>query len=138
MTEHLQLIDSSVWIRLFRRPPHAELASRVDEILRQGRAATNGVIRLEIVSGARNEREFDDYSETLHALIQLAIGDQTWTQAARLGYQMRRLGITASTPDLIISASAMEHRAVLIHADADFDRIAAKADIRVESFTNAS
>jgi len=31
----------------------------------------------------------------------------------------------------------MEHGAVLIHADADFDWIAANADLRVESFADA-
>jgi hypothetical protein len=33
--------------------------------------------------------------------------------------------------------AGIEHDAVLIHADADFDRIAANADLRVESFANA-
>lgn len=113
------------------------MASRVDEILQQGSAATNGLIRLEIVSGARNEREFEDYSETLNALIQLAIDDRTWAQAARLGYRLRRQGLTVHSPDLIVAACALEHAAVLVHADADFDRIAANSGLAVESFADA-
>lgn len=137
MSERIRLIDSSAWIRVFRRLPNPDLASSVDEILRRGAAATNGLIKLEIVSGARNEREFADYSEALNALIQLTIDDRTWTHAARLGYRLRRQGFTVHSPDLIIAASAIEHDAVLIHADADFDRIAASSGLAVESFANA-
>lgn len=123
---------------MFRRPPHPNLASRVDEILQQGSAATNGLIKLEIISGARNDKESEDYSQALNALSQLTIDDRTWAEAARLGYRLRRQGLTVHSPDLIVAASAMEHGAILVHADADFDRIAANSRLRVESFAEAN
>jgi predicted nucleic acid-binding protein len=110
------------------------MAERVDDILERQVTATNGLITVEIVSGAKNEKEFADSSATLGALHQLSLNDRTWSRAARLGYDLRRRGLTCLTPDLIVSASAMEHDAVLIHADADFDRIASNSELRVESF----
>lgn len=132
MSEHLHLIDSSVWVRIFRRPPSSNLAGRVDELLART-AAINGVLKVEILSGARNEAEFQDYLETLGSLIQLAIVDETWERTGQLGFALRRRGLTASIPDLVIAASAIEHDAVLLHADADFDRIAAHTALKVES-----
>jgi len=99
--------------------------------------STNGVLKLEILSGAHNQQEFQDYSARFDALHQLVIHDATWHAAAKLGYDLRRQGVPCLTPDLIIAASAIEHDAVLVHADADFDRIAANADLRVESFADA-
>ena len=137
MSEHIYLVDSSVWIRLFRRSPPKNIAERVDDLLERQVAATNGLITVEIVSGATNEKEFADSSATLGALHQLSLNDRTWSRAARLGYDLRRRGLTCLTPDLIIAASAIEHGAVLVHADADFDRIAANSGLAVESFANA-
>jgi predicted nucleic acid-binding protein len=45
--------------------------------------------------------------------------------------------LTCLTADLIIAASAMEHEAVLVHSDADFDRIAANSGLRAESLAEA-
>jgi predicted nucleic acid-binding protein len=137
VSEHIYLVDSSVWIRLFRRSPPKNIAERVDDLLERQVAATNGLITVEIVSGATNEKEFADSSATLGALHQLSLNDRTWSRAARLGYDLRRRGLTCLTPDLIIAASAIEHGAVLVHADADFDRIAANSGLAVESFANA-
>ena len=137
MSEHIYLVDSSVWIRLFRRSPPKNMAERVDDLLERQVAATNGLITVEIVSGATNEKEFADSSATLGALHQLSLNDRTWSRAARLGYDLRRRGLTCLTPDLIIAASAIEHGAVLVHADADFDRITANSGLAVESFANA-
>jgi hypothetical protein len=137
VSKHLFLLDSSVWIRVFRRPPDRRIEQRVREVVRGRSAASNGVIRIELAAGAKSEREYLDTCETVDALTELPLRSTTVERACRLGYDLRRKGITASTPDLIIAASAMEHDAVLVHADADFDRIAANADLRVESFANA-
>ncbi len=134
VSKHAHLIDSSIWIRLFRRSPQPALAARVREILDARTAATLGIIRVEILSAAKNDGEFLDYSHTLGQLIQLPITEETYLRAARLGYRLRRVGVSSSTPDLIIAASAREHEAVLIHADSDFDRIAESSDLRVESY----
>jgi len=134
VSEHSFLIDSSVWIKFLRRGTPPNISLRIDELLSRGVVSTNGVVKLEILSGAHNEQEFQDYSARFDALHQLAIHDGTWHAAARLGHDLRRQGVACLTPDLIIAASAMEHDAVLIHADADFDRIASNSELRVESF----
>ena len=137
MSEHSFLIDSSAWIKFLRRGTPPNISLRIDELLSRGVVSTNGVLKLEILSGAHNQQEFQDYSARFDALHQLVIHDATWHAAAKLGYDLRRQGVPCLTPDLIIAASAIEHDAVLVHADADFDRIAANADLRVESFADA-
>ena len=106
-------------------------------MLQERTAATNGIVKVEILSGARDGQQFRDYAETLGSIHQLPVDEDTWLLAARLGYGLRRTGIVVSTPDLVIAASAIQSEAVLVHADSDFDRIAESSDLRVESYAGA-
>lgn len=130
------LIDSSIWIRLFRKRLNQDMADRVDRLLAERLAAVNGFIGLEVVSGANNEREYKQSGDNLAALQQLTISESTWTRAARLGYDLRRRGLPNRSADLLIAASAIEHGAVLMHADTDFDRIAEHSELKVESYAS--
>lgn len=137
MSEHSFLVDSSVWIKFLRRGTPPNISARIDDLLGRGVVSTNGLLKVEILSGAHTEQEFEDYSARFDALHQLTIDDRTWRAAARLGHELRRRGLTCLTADLIIAASAMEHEAVLVHSDADFDRIAANSGLRAESLAEA-
>jgi predicted nucleic acid-binding protein len=137
VSEHSFLVDSSVWIRFLRKGTPPNIRVRIDDLLKRGMVSTNGLLKVEILGGAHSEQEFEEYSARFDALHQLTIDDNTWHAAARLGYELRRRGLTCLTADLIIAASAIAHEAVLVHADADFDRIAANSELRVESFAEA-
>jgi predicted nucleic acid-binding protein len=48
-----------------------------------------------------------------------------WEAAARIFYDLRRQGLTVrSTIDCCIAQAAIDHQAVLIHNDRDFEAIA--------------
>jgi len=138
VTDQIHLIDSSVWIRVFRRGPSAGLRSRVDDLLAQGSVAVNQLIKLEILRGARDEGEFGRSERTMDSLIQLQIIDDTWHAAAHLGFRLRTAGRTLPTSDLIIAASALEHDATVVHADKHFLTIAQHSPLQVESYTESS
>jgi predicted nucleic acid-binding protein len=133
----MYLVDSSIWIRILRRRAYANLQEMVIPHLMSGNAAVNKVVRTEVLVGARDEREYGAFAWQLDTLTDLAIGDSTWSNAAELGYRLRRVGFTTGIPDLLIAASAIEHDAVLMHADSDFDRIAQHSDLRVESYVES-
>lgn len=43
---------------------------------------------------------------------------QSWTQAARIYFELRRQGITVrNTIDCLIAASTIEHKLLLLHID---------------------
>jgi len=64
-------------------------------------------------------------------LPQIPLDDRVIEQAARWGFVLGRKGVTVSTTDLLI-ASAARGRAVLIHRDGDFKRIAEVAGVKEE------
>ena len=113
------------------------LDERVRAILAQRGAATNEAIKLELLVGCRTAEEYKSLGDRLVGILQLPVRTSTWKAAAALGFRLRRGGLVVSFPDLIIAASAIEHDAVLLHADRDFDRIAANSDLRVESHADS-
>jgi predicted nucleic acid-binding protein len=103
-----------------------------DELVAAQAAATTGVIRLEVLRGSRSPQHFQLSSRSLDALAQLS-SDDLWDEAACLGLQLRRLGVTAQSTDLLIAAVAIRAGATVLHRDRDFDAIARHTPLLVES-----
>lgn len=138
MNSSLYLIDTSIWILLFRRQPPRDLANKVQELIAANTAAFNQIVKLELLAGARSQQDYSRVSDRLESLVSLPIRDTTWATAGKLIYSLRRSGVTASLPDIIIASTAIEGSAIVLHADADFDRIAALSDLQVESYARTA
>lgn len=134
---NLHLVDSSVWIPIYGRQPPAILLDRIEDLVRSNTAAVNEQIELEILIAHKRQDDFDRMRGALKALVRLPIVSKAWDGAARLGFDLRRKGLAVVTPDLLIAASALEHGAILLHADSDFDLIARHAPLAVESYLHA-
>jgi hypothetical protein len=92
-----------------------------------------GPVTVELLRGALGEREYEVLSSMCAGYPQVPIADHTWQSAGRIGFQLRREGITVPTTDLLIAAVAMEAGATLLHRDRHYDVIAAHFPLRVES-----
>jgi hypothetical protein len=128
------LVESSAWISVLRSKPVEPLRRRIDELLQQGVVATTGMIRLELLGGAKTRAEFDRLAFVTQGLDQLSADDSTWLRAAELAFALRRQGITVPNPDMLIAAVAIENNATLVHADAHFERIAQHSQLKTESY----
>ncbi len=134
MRRELYLVDSSVWLEVL--PPQRgsqALRRRIDQLLEADVVATIGLIRLELLGGARTEEEWRRLGELLSALHLLAVSEEHWDQGARMGFQLRRQGIAAPFTDLLIAAAAASADAVIVHRDRHFDEIANHLQVKVES-----
>jgi len=115
------LIDTSAWILALRRGDREHVKKEVDRLIAENRAATAGIILLELLSGTKTEEEYQELKEDLGALIQLEIIAETWGTASRLAYELRRKGVTVPSADILIMAIALENGCILLHADRHFD-----------------
>ena len=127
------LIDTSAWILALRPDGSPEAREEVRRLLESSRAATAGIVMLELLSGTRSQREFRELREELGALRLLDITSATWERAYRLGYDLRRVGLTIPSVDVLIAALALEHECSLLHADRHFDLIAEHHPLSVRS-----
>ena len=89
---------------------------------------------MEILQGARDEKDWRLLDEMLHGLDVVAPRDawESYREAARILFDCRRKGLTVrSGPDCLVSQIALENDATLLHDDDDFERIARVRPLRV-------
>jgi len=116
------LVDTSVLTRLQHPTVRAALEPLTEAAL-VGRA---GISDLEVGYSARTAREWDSLDESLDvfALVETDAG-----HFRRAGQVQRLLGARSQRgrklPDLLVAAAAEEAGLIVLHYDADFDRIAA-------------
>lgn len=131
MTDDLFLIDTSVCLEILPLGTvNASLRERIDGLLGADLVAITGMIRLELLGGARSEQLID-------ALHPLFVEENHWQQAARAGFQLRGQGITIPFTDLLVAAVALGSGSVLMHRDRHFDYIASHSALKVESLLSA-
>ena len=124
------LVDTSVWVDVFRDPD-----GRVTDALRRLTGNDETVLtrfnQLELLQGARDEQEWSVLTEYLDHQDYLEAGTDTWRNAARIYFDLRRRGRTVRSPvDCCIAELAREHDALLVHRDRDFVAIAEVRAVR--------
>jgi predicted nucleic acid-binding protein len=129
MNERLVLIDTSVWIQVLKRDPPPALAETVRQTILNRRAATTGVVMLELLGGVRTERDYRELSEELRALHYLPT-EKAWPEAWQLSFRLRRHGMTVPSADVLIAAVAIAHQCTLFHADKHFAVIARNSTLQ--------
>ena len=120
------VVDTSVWIDVLRGA-ESPTASRCVELIQDGApVALTDVILTEILQGLRSEREARLVERHLRAFPILRLESlDDFALAAQLYRRARQAGVTISkTIDCLIAAPCVRTGAALLHADADFDRLA--------------
>jgi predicted nucleic acid-binding protein len=115
------LIDKSALARM----PLPPVRARLEPLIEDGAAATCAIIDLEVLYSARNYREYQDIlrRRTL-AYTSVPISEQTLRRSVAVQEKLARHGHhRVPIPDLIIAAAAEEADLIVLHYDADFDRI---------------
>jgi len=118
------LVDTSVWIEILK-----DKTGRKSNVFKQVVGNETYVLtrfnQLELLQGAKDEKEWKLLSTYLDTQIYLETSDDTWPAAARIYFELRRKGMTVHSPiDCCIAQLAIEYGALLFHRDNDFVNIA--------------
>ena len=127
------VVDTSVWIDVLNDVDSRQ-AHQCVELIEGGQpVALTDVVLTEILQGLRSEREASLVEQHLRAFPVLRLEDlDDFVLAARLSRTARRSGVTIrKTLDCLIAAPCVRTGAPLLHADDDFDRLAACTDLRI-------
>lgn len=137
MQNELFLVDTSVWIFALRKDPVPQIRDRIDALLREDVVVTAGIIKLEILSGARTEKEFHRLKSRLDALDSIETDESLWQKACEHGFVLRHRGFTIPSTDILIGTCALNAGAILVHADAHFDLMVKPLRLQTESHIHA-
>ena len=127
------VVDTSVWIDILNDVPSTG-ARRCADLIGGGEpVALTDVILTEILQGLRSEREARLVERHLRAFPILRLeGLDDFILAADLYRRARRAGLTIRRSlDCLIAAPCVRTGAPLLHADADFDRLASCTPLRI-------
>jgi hypothetical protein len=123
------LVDSSVWIEVFRRPAGIDLESVAD----MDELVTCLPVLQEVLQGFRDDRAFRVAQEAMHALpiVEAPLATGVFDQAIDLYRLARRAGTTVrSSVDCLIAVCAVRNDLTLLHHDRDFDQLARVSPLR--------
>ncbi|HSS52442.1 MAG TPA: PIN domain-containing protein [Thermoanaerobaculia bacterium] len=123
------LVDTSVWIEVFRRPSRFELGSvaNLDEVV------TCLPVIQEVLQGFREEHAFRIAREAMFALpiLEAPLTREVFEEATQLYRAARRSGVTVrSSVDCLIAACAIRHGVTVLHLDRDFTQLARVSSLK--------
>jgi predicted nucleic acid-binding protein len=130
MNPETVLVDTSIWIE-YLRGTNESVRKRLAALVSADKAATADIIIMEILRGARSDREYDVLREDFLALPRIEMTGAVWEKAWRTGYELRRKGVHIPLTDTIIAGLALEWSCTLMHSDKHFDLIARHTDLKI-------
>ena len=130
------LVDTSVWIEVFRKSPRVQLEAVVDfdEIV------TCLPVVQEVLQGFGAEPAFLRAREAMLSMpiVESPLGQDVFLEAVDLYRSGRRIGVTIrSSVDCLIAACAIRHQLEVLHHDRDFDAIARVSPLRARDIRGA-
>ena len=125
------LVDTSAWIE-FQRATRSRADKRLTSAIEADEPlATTGLVLLELLAGARDERHARDLRRLLDRCDFIPLEEPSDHELAAALYRAcRRAGTTIRRlPDCLIAVVAMRIDAELLHQDSDFRAIAQHAPL---------
>ena len=112
---------------LARRETRPEVRAVLEPLLLAGRIATCGIVDLEVLFSASSPSVYATSAAGLRAIPRAPINDDVLDRALAVQAMLasRSEHRSVPLPDLIVAACAERAGLILLHYDADFDRIAA-------------
>lgn len=128
------MVDTSVWIEVLRDRKGKIVESFRDRVCNDILVLSR-FTQLELLQGAKDEYEWKRLDDYLSTQYYLEASENTWREAARIYFELRRKGVTINSPiDCCIAQLAIEAGAILLHRDQDFSKIAKIRPLASECF----
>ncbi|MCX5799583.1 MAG: PIN domain-containing protein [Proteobacteria bacterium] len=124
------LIDTSIWIK-YLRGMDSSIKEYMVKLIREDKAYTSDIVIMEILQGAKSEKEYTVLYNDFTVLPKLALDTEVWELAWKIAYRLRKEGINVPLVDTMISALALANESILVHSDSHFDNIAGATGLKV-------
>jgi len=135
-----RLVDTSVWSLALRRPsPEMNpVVSYLINLLKDAYVVIIGPIRQELLSGIRNQEQFERIESRLAIYPDEPIWPQDYIVAAEYSNLCRRHGVQGSHTDFLICAVSVRNSWPILTTDTDFSYYARYIPIELDSAITAS
>jgi len=120
------LVDTCVWSEALRwtTSKESDVSSELQALILEHRVEIIGPIRQELLSGLRDNNQFDKLEKHLEAFPDIALEAADYVTAANFFNKCRANGIQGSNTDFLICAVAVRREMVIYTTDRDFQYFA--------------
>jgi len=117
------LVDSSVWIELFRRKGDILTSLAVGTLVEEMQACFCGLVKLEVLGGARDD-EKTVISNLFSLVPYVPQTEAIWDEVIRFQWRVRKRGLNIPWSDALIATVANKHGHRIYARDKHFDALA--------------
>ncbi len=114
------VVDTSSWVSYFA----GRDSGLIDEALAEGRVLLPPVVAAELMSGTLRPGELARLEDFLSNLELCRHDLSHWFRVGRLRAELRRMGLSVSTPDAHVAQCALDSNGLLLTEDGVFAKIA--------------
>ena len=112
------LIDTTIWVLYFKG--EKELEDEIKLLILKERAAICEIVTLEVLRGAKSQKEHGQLHADFAALSTLRLTDIIWEKSYKIGFKLRKMGINVPLTDILIATVASHYNCLLLHRDKHF------------------
>lgn len=129
------LIDTSVWSMALRRQnltdAEQKIVDALKELIRDARVVIMGPIRQELLSGVKEQEQFEELKQKLSVFKDIQILEEDYIEAARCYNICRENGIQGTHIDFLICSIALRMSLPIFTLDKDFKSFAKHLPIKL-------
>jgi len=127
------IIDTSAWIKSFRPQCDETFCHLIKDLIIKECVLLPGIIKAELLRGAKSRKEYDRLSDLLKGLAYLPVPEEFWGRLSKFSFRLFRSGIIVPLTDTYIALLCIENNAPILHCDKHFNLIARKSPLKIFS-----
>jgi len=116
------LVDSSVWIELFRKNGDLYTGIAVENLIEEMKACFCGIVKLEVLGGAR-DNEIATISNLFSLVPYIPHPEPTWDETVKFQWKARKSGLNIPWSDAVIATLANKHGHRVYARDKHFESL---------------
>lgn len=124
------IIDTSVWIDYLQKE-RSHFSERVDDILLNSDIYVPKVVMGELIQGAHSNKEINVINFFLNTFHIIGESKDSWIEAGKLSYSLRKKGKTINLTDCYIAVIAMGNSCSILTLDKHFKEIQKKHTLKL-------
>lgn len=113
------LVDTNIIINFWKHP-----SERMAAVFNTEYIVLCGIVKAELLHGARSDKDFKKIMEALSEFPFLEIGNDLWDFLGNVLFRLRKNGLTIPFQDAVLTALALTHNARLWTDDKHFQLVA--------------
>ncbi|MDR4499685.1 MAG: PIN domain-containing protein [Candidatus Scalindua sp.] len=124
------LIDTSIWIDYFQNKS-SQFSVTVDDILSTENVYIPKIVIAELIQGARSKKEVSVIQSYFDAFTIIDQKEDTWLEAGKLSYRLRKKGKSINLLDCYIAIIASTYKCKILTLDKHFKDIQTEIELRL-------